>query len=182
MRRAEIDGPSALLAHLVRAEGAAWHDLCPTVGKGRWTASGDEPLCPIAVGTALSDFADLEEGAMVGWPLVVGPVDQPLLVVPFLAEIVVRQERPARLAWDGGTVWLDASGAISGDISLLAILEVATLHLSAGSGATTEAPVTAATTTPREAIARLNALGMKTTVPPSEKSRADAGATTNDND
>lgn len=174
-----IDGADALLAHLKRADGRSWDEICPAVGPGNWLARGAGPICPVALGAALSDHCELPEGAL-GEELSVGSVDRPVLVVPFLARIASVIGRPVRLRFDGGEVVV-APEAMAGDVERLADMVESTLELS--HGAALSGPQRA----PRYAAAgatlwALGAFALQTTVPPSERSRADAGAGTSDND
>ncbi len=173
-----IDGASALLAHLERTEGAAWRDVCPVIETGHWHPSGAEPLCPVALGVTLCDFRALPEAALTGGGLTLGPVSRPLILVPFLAE-VARLSGPLTVSWDGGAMEVTADSVLGNDI---AGLVVTTLVLSAGVAASPAEGKPEPRKCDRAVLARLNDLAMKTTIPPSEKSCADAGAASSDND
>ncbi|MFC2968520.1 DUF3726 domain-containing protein [Acidimangrovimonas pyrenivorans] len=176
-----LDGAAALLAVLAAGSGKPWRALCPVVTPGRWRPAGPGPLCPVALGAALLDHCELPEGRLDGG-LTVGPVCRPLVVLPFLAASAARTARPVGVDWGTGSLTLDGDGAISGDIEHLAALAEGTLVLSPG---TAPPGRPAAQGTPgcgRETLARLDALAMRTTVPPSDRSRADAGGGTSDND
>ncbi|RUS60783.1 DUF3726 domain-containing protein [Pseudorhodobacter sp. E13] len=178
-----LDGPRLLLAHLTAAQGRAWADLCPAVAPGAWAAPKGKSLCPIALGATLSDHAALATGLGAA-PIKVGPVDQPLLVLPFLGSIAGASAGTVTMAWDGGTIEVDPAGRLTPDA--LAPLDGktgVTLHLSlrhgqgARAGQREPAPAIAAQT-----IAGLNAFALRTTVPASDASRAGAGASSSDND
>lgn len=174
-----IDGSAALLAHLDRRAGMAWADVCPAVGTGRWQARGRGPICSIALGAALSDHCGLPEGAL-NEGLSVGPVSQPILVLPFLSRMAEVLGHAVLLCFDGGEICVDSHGT-SGDTGRLTRLAEASFGLSLGthpdgSGCLPVYDCAHATLT------ALGDLAMRTTVPPSERSRADAGAGTADND
>lgn len=177
-----LDAPAALLARLRGAEGREWTRMCPVVARGAWQPRADTPLCPIAVGSAICDFAGTPDGLRADQPLKIGPVSQPVLVLPFLADTAQRLGCDIRLRWETGEVGIFASGALSGDPAGLEALSCATLRLScdALSGGPISRP--GGVKSRRDTLAALNALAMKTTVPPSEKSRADAGSASGDND
>ncbi|MFD1881628.1 DUF3726 domain-containing protein [Paracoccus pacificus] len=193
-----FDAAAVLLAHLEATQGKPWSRICPVVRPGAWRAANGDPLCPIALGATLCDFAadaatdtDADaEGLCPSRSLTAGPVSRPLLVLPFLADIARRLNRRIRLGWSGAAVHIGPGGALAGDLSGLALLPRATVLLvvspqdDPGHGAAAPLPATpeARPKTSRETMARLNALAMKTTVPPSDNSRADAGAGTTDND
>ena len=79
-----VDGPEYLYRHLVQAQGQSWQSLCPTVTPGDWQAPAGHALCPIALGATLCDYASLPEGVGVGCSDKIGPVDHPVLLIPFL--------------------------------------------------------------------------------------------------
>lgn len=174
-----IDGATALLARLDGGAGRAWSDLCPVVGPGTWAAQGRDPICPVVLGAALSDHCELPEGRLAGG-LSVGPVNYPVLVLPFLARIAGVLGTPVRLDFDGGGIDIGPDG-MSGDAGRLAGLAEASLVLSPGPGpAGPRRPP--AWGCPLATLSALGDLALRTTVPPSARSRADAGADTGDND
>ncbi|MCV2868914.1 DUF3726 domain-containing protein [Defluviimonas sp. WL0002] len=175
-----VDGSAALLAQLESAAGKPWHDVCPIVGPRHWRQQGEGPLCPIAVGAALSDFVDLPEGSL-SQGLKIADVSRPVLLVPFLSRIAERHGQRIALTFPGGAVGVDGTGAITGDLGCFTGLSAATLTLELLEGAAdAESRGPAGCESP--VLSRLNDLAMKTTVPPSDRSRADAGAGTSDND
>jgi hypothetical protein len=177
-----FDGPSHLYAHLDRAQGLAWGDLCPTVTLGEWQAPSGRALCPIALGATLCDYAGLPEGIKIGSSLKIGKVDHPVLLIPFLAVLAASNDILFDIEWPGGTASLE--GGLNAFILAIAAL----------GGRQVPITLTARTGKPEAAIggkppdisamtiAALNTLAMRTTVPSSESSRAGAGSTTNDND
>lgn len=177
-----FDGPEYLYTHLAQAQGRRWANLCPTVAIGDWHAQDGRSLCPIALGVTLSDYAALPEGIVDGCSIRIGPVDHPVLLIPFLTTIAQSTDTLFTLEWDGG------SALIGGDrAALIAAVKMLTdhrgpLHLSGRSGVAKPAVAAKAPDTDANIITALNALAMRTTVPSSEASRAGAGSTSNDND
>lgn len=174
-----IDGAAALLAVLEMMEGRY---VAPVVAPGHWTADGGGPLCPIAAGAALCDFRDLPEGRLDGAGLMFGPVGRPVILLPFLAGVARHLGAGIAMTWDGGSVRIDAQGRCGGDVKRLAGQPVAAVTLTlAATG-----PDTVFAEGPKPCdhgiLARLNDLALRTTVPPSDRSRDDAGAGTGDND
>lgn len=177
-----IDGPGALADHLAWAEGRSWHALCPTVAPGAWTASSGGMLCPVALGATLCDFCALPAAALDGGGLTVGPVSQPVMLVPFVAAMAQTLGHPVAMDWPGGRVVVAGSGAMAGALSDLATRPAATLRLRRATDLLDPVPAATRAGCSRATIARLDALALKTTVPPSDTSRGDAGAGGSDND
>ena len=174
-----LDGPAALLAHLEHLERrggpASPH---PVLTDGRLCAPDGGHLDPIAVGAALSDLAALGRRCLTA-----GPVHRPLLVVPFVHQISRAAGSAVALNWHGGCVSVLPAGDLAGDIGALASTEVAAIGIAppvAPPGIAAE--VRAAAPVTQEVLAGLNALAMRTTVPASAASRADAGSAAGDND
>ncbi|CTQ31339.1 DUF3726 domain-containing protein [Jannaschia rubra] len=176
-----FDGPRYLHAYLAEAQGRAWSDLCPTVAPGEWRAPEGRTLCPVSLGATLCDHATLAEGLAEGCPLRIGPVDHPVLLVPFLATIAGAADIRIELEWADGSVCIggdpgDLAGAMDG------LAGSAALSLTARPGPARAPAAAASPPIDADTIAALNALAMRTTVPPSEASRAGAGSTASDND
>ena len=170
-----VDGPGTLLAHLDQISAASsdlvWADGVLRAGDG-------DMLCPIAVGAALSDFAAVCRDSVRA-----GPVDRPLLVLPFVHQIARESGGPVALTWAGGRVSVSAAGEVTGALAALAAAdaaEIAITPVTAAPEATSAPHAVAATAT--DTITRLNAYAMLTTVPASAASRADAGSANGDND
>ena len=174
-----IDGATALLAHLEGAARSAWRDLCPVVGPGKWAARGCNPICPVALGAALSDHCELPEGHLAGG-LSVSPASHPVLVLPFLSRVAGILGEAVRMRFYGGGIDIGCD-ELSGDVGRLAGLVEAAFTLSPGpSPAGSGRPP--ACSYPQTTLRALGDLARRTTVPPSARSRADAGADTGDND
>lgn len=177
-----VDGAKALLDHLQLALGKDWPQICPVVARGQWRSAGPDPLCPVALGATLCDFADLPDGLAKGDGLIAGPVSRPVLLLPFLAEIARRQDRTILLAWDGGTVLIGTDGQIAGEVAGLTSVAQAPLRLChAADQAQWPSPAPPRPVS-RQTMSMLTALAMKTTVPATDASRDGAGAGTTDND
>jgi hypothetical protein len=178
-----LDGPGALLAQLRVGQGRSWREICPVIAPGRFRAADGGCLCPIALGAALCDHARLPETSLAETAVRVGPVDHPVLLLPFLADFARTRREGVRLVWSRGAVLLTAEGGMFGDAAALeqetrldAALEV-------------EGPVPDDTSTEweplmvsAETLGELNSFALRTTVPTSEVSRAGAGAAIGDND
>lgn len=174
-----IDGPGALLAHLDWAAGRLWDAVRP-VAAGDLRAHDGGLLCPIALGTAISDTAALGEA---GASAVTGPVHRPVLVLPFLHAIARGSGRTMALAWAGHRVTVGPDGDVWGDVAPLSALERAELELCHGAGAEKEPPrPDRAAPLSTRTLSRLDDYAMETTVPASASSRADAGSASGDND
>ena len=180
-----LDGASMLARHLRSAQGKSWLDICPVVEPGAWLAmSPGQPLCPIALGATLSDHLGVDSALFNGKGLRVGEVSSPALVLPFLAmAAAAAQEHAICVRHQDDVVRIDAKGCVSGDVSTLLAMELATLIITVDrqdstvkSGQVEPSPVSA------DALAFLQELSMRTTVPTSTASRANAGSTGSDND
>ena len=179
-----IDGPSHLRAHLERADGRDWADMCPTVTPDGWQNTNGQPACPIILGATMCDYADLPEGPHSGTTIALGPVSAPILLVPFLAEVARSNGLAFTLSWPKGAVriyadetWLQASLQSLGVPQLvLALCTIAAPPHEPSAVSMPNAQTTAAT------IVVLNTFAMRTTVPATEASRAGAGSTLSDND
>lgn len=72
----------------------------PEIADGRWRSQRG-PLCPIATGAALGDRA-AEIATDKG--MILGPVAQPILLVPFIASSADATGTPLRIGWPGAVV------------------------------------------------------------------------------
>lgn len=176
-----LAGPSHLLAHLTRNDGAEWRDVAPAIHDRVWASATGGALCPLATGAALCDAASLPAGPGTG-PLGLQKLGFPVLLLPFLAGASVALSQPLALMWQTGRA------VLSGDADLWIEAETgweeATMDVTVS---TIALPQTAALRAavqpiPATALQALNALALRTTVPASARSRAGAGAATTDND
>lgn len=182
-----LEAPELLLRLLEAPRGAtprpgAGHWGTGHWGTGHWGAGG-QPLCPILAGAAMADHAGLPDGPLAG-PLLLAPLPCPAFLVPFAARAAARR----------GTPVLVTAGAAAA----LAPLPPAPLLLDPGpwnDGGRQAVTIAVAREVralptpppPRQDIplsiwARLDALALQTTVPPSTRSRAGAGASGDDRD
>ena len=177
-----LDGPGHLASHLKFATGMAWQDICPQVAAGHWGTVTSKPLCPVAIGTTLSDFASLPESRLVGAGLKTGPVSHPLLVLPFLATAAQTIGQSLSVTCLGQTTGVSIEGIVIGGVDALSAEDPCELvfgieHLDADLVEDRKAFAVSF-----ETIEQLNIFALRTTVPPSERSRAGAGSLESDND
>jgi len=166
-----LPGPELLALALAGGPGAA-----PRVAPGAWR--GDGPLCPVRTGAALADFAGLPAG-LSDDGMRIDTVRTPALLLPFVVLAAARIGRPLALDWGTGQ-GLAGGGTLSAAGDVMAPVAAVTLALAArGPETGGQPPRCAVAPEPRAA---LEALALDTTVPPSDTSRADAGAGGDDND
>ena len=169
-----LDGPGALLEVLDKIESCG----TAVLSDGSIRPKAHPALSPITVGTALSDFAGLRPG-----PICAKSVVRPLLVLPFLHQMACAAQSARMLEWAQGSVAVDPSGAVCGEAALLEKLDVAEIVVSA---APTRPECAASVADPAplqpEILKRLDDYAMRTTVPATAASRADAGSMDSDND
>lgn len=189
-----FDGAGALARHLRNAEGKSWQDICPVVQPGEWLAkTAGQPLCPIALGATLSDHLGVDRALLGGVGLRVGEVSSPVLLLPFVAMTAEASGNSICVRLEHDVVRIAADGAVSGDMSSLLSADCTALTIVAD-----EAPAegdmslqkdqTATANPPTvvpvdsDALEFLRELSLRTTVPSSAASRANAGAAGSDND
>jgi len=170
-----LPGPEVLMAHLPRIAGKPYAQLRPLPDADHWRPAG-ETLCPLINGSALSDHA-----TMLPDSFTLGPVLNPLLLVPFVARVAERLGRPLTLDWSDTQIACGSGGlSIEGD----SMVSMATLVTITHAG---NAPQNLATGSRRSiepaVLDVLQRLAHRTYVPATEASRlAGAGAGTSDND
>lgn len=177
-----LPGPEDLASHLSVAAGQSWENVCPQVSPGNWTTRTGTPLCPIALGATLSDFASTPERPLSGDGIKTGPVSHPLLVLPFLASAAAGLNTGITLSSDIGSVAVDGTGKLFGDIRHLQGRSELELRVRQETNLAQGEYQPIAGSVGVKAIEKLNDLALKTTVPPSERSREGAGAGKSDND
>ncbi|MGX0875614.1 hypothetical protein ACSSV4_000286 [Roseovarius sp. MBR-154] len=181
LTRAGLPGPSIMLH---------WVQDCATLARplpapGHWQARMG-PLCPLRTGLALADFAALPEGPGNDG-LRIDTVAHPRLILPFAARAATRLDLPLRIGWRGAEITLRPAGTEPLTLSLGQEHEApADLRLVTPDRRDTDAiptvygvPVQGIALTDWQA---LDALALRVTVPPSDASRAGAGAAGDDND
>lgn len=183
-----IDGLTPLLAHLRDVAGSDWQQRLPRRMADGWTASAKGlPVCPVALGTALCDFAEIDHNAdsLPHRLEAIGPVAYPVLVLPFLATIARSAKSEFEVTLDDLHICLDAKGVgvhRALDRSKLSSVSQAVLRIRKSQVASViQQPATMAPTA-SSTLAGLDHLALQTTVPPSARSRADAGSGSSDND
>lgn len=170
-----INGPELLLSHLNWIADRIYDDVRPVAYESLFP-SGDDPLCPIALGASLSDRCTVPAGT-------IGPVHAPLLLMPFIHHLARAEGRVLTLRWAGGHVSVSPKGYMTGDIDELLATEASDLTLGAGDTADLASVRRSAPVPIRQSILfDLNAFAMQTTVPSSITSREDAGSADGDND
>lgn len=179
-----VDGPTYLRAHLERADGKDWDDLCPDVTPTTWRNAADKPICPIILGATLCDYADLPQGLRPDVAISLGSVSAPILLVPFLAELSLKKTIAITLSWPDGSIKIQGdTAAFEAALHLLCTPQLdLTVTVNAAQPHEPDATPTANAHTTAATIAALNTFAMRTTVPATEASRAGAGSTLSDND
>lgn len=157
----------------------------PVVAIGRWHPNGmHQCVCPIKVGAALADHAKLREGLGEQHRLLVERVAVPGLVLPFLGQVAARLSCGLQVDWTDGSALIGPDGwcrVIAGESCLAA--SVADLAITKSNLRQPPDRLVACSATLMAAeLQGLEALALATTVPPSEKSRTDAGAAGSDNE
>lgn len=134
-------------------------------------------LSPVTLGALLSDLAGAER-------LRLGPVLRPGLLLPFLYQNARLTGVATRIESGGVGVLVTPQGDLQGPATALLSVPVAEVEIRAADGTVAVGTEADATLPCADAatLARLNALALRTTVPATEASRADAGAEADDND
>ncbi|WP_299860104.1 DUF3726 domain-containing protein [uncultured Hoeflea sp.] len=170
-----INGPELLLRHLNWIADRAYGNVRPA-GHENPVPSDGTALCPVALGASLSDGCTIPQGT-------IGPVQVPVLLLPFVHQLAVSAASALRLRWNGGHVSVSPEGYVSGDMDDLTALDVTELTLQTDDTSDV-VPVSQIAPVPirRSVLSDLNAYAMQTTVPASSASREDAGSAAGDND
>jgi hypothetical protein len=110
-----LAGPETLAVHLPKIAGKDYATLRPRLGSHRWRPQG-EALCPLITGVALSDHAGILSDM-----LTLGPIWNPLLLVPFADRVATRLGQPLALDWPEtqivcGRTGIDANGDLAADL------------------------------------------------------------------
>lgn len=175
-----LDGASTLLALLDLCGGGDLASLAPDIDGRTWRAKGAH-LCPLVVGTALSDLRGIEPADITAGPLSIANVAHTLLLLPFVHALAHSSGTAVHLTSASGTCAVGPNGAVCGDVA--ACSERGDLILTINGDLPD--PITPPKTPcqiDKETLRRLQDYAMRTTVPASDASRAGAGASTTDND
>jgi hypothetical protein len=177
----DLPGVESLARLLAHNDGKSYEELAPVSTAGIWHARVGQ-LCPIASGAALSDRAlwFVDEGVVE-----LGPVAQPLLLLPFAANVARVPGTALELCWGDVTVAVMSNGIVcEGRRRELEVDVVRHVHCRK-----TAAVVDASSVSMRsravdaDSWRRLDALSRRTFAPASEASRINgAGAGLADND
>lgn len=176
-----IDGLAVLAAHLNRLAAGPGVPLAVVIGGDAWASADASPLCPIALGTALSDHFDLPDGPATRI-IRLTPVMTPSLLLPFLARAAARNGGVVVVEWAGTRVVLHDRVilALAGAETVMAdVRPVVVVTGTPKRGAPIGTPPRATLSTVTAQI--LNRLELRTYVPASPQSRRDAGAAEMDN-
>jgi hypothetical protein len=163
-----LPGLEALAGLLTWGQSGDWRGRMPAPKAGQTT-------CPIACGTTLSDRGELSDPFS-------SRVRMPLLMLPALSDLADDLDTTVVLAWPGGTVGIAADGSLVGDVDALARTEEAVVKAHLGSIKASPWLSGGLSSSAATSIKTLEELAMRTTVPATAASRADAGAATTDND
>lgn len=174
--RLGVDGPALLLSYLAWILERGRPGASPSFVDGNLLFSQQEACCPIKLGCAMSDCGNAA-------PVGIGTVRQPALMLAHTAHCARLSGAPVSVSWPGGSVSLWPDGAVSGDLAALASLAEAPIQLRPCDAHEPDPGLLPVSTmSSPDILRRLNELAMRTTVPASSTSRADAGAGTADND
>lgn len=170
-----LDGAEALAELLEQTDGRAYVEICPDMSAEGWQGQG-AALCPLITGAALCDGAQgLDDDVALG------PVHQPLLLLPFVAMAAQVRGTGLSVHHAQGTLCLGAKGQMDGVPPKLggpeAVRIAPTFTVRDAATPASRAHCDAAI------IKRLNQYAARTYAPATEASRlAGAGAGTTDND
>lgn len=170
-----LSGAEALAGLLDQTDGQPYDALCPDPGSDPWQARG-AALCPLIAGSALcDDVSAVERG------LDLGPVHQPLLLLPFVAMSARARGAGLCLHHAGGVVCVDPEGQMEGAAPALGgpmAMKIAPCDAVKGAKSRASRAYCDA-----GIMERLGKFAARTYAPASEASRlAGAGAGTTDND
>lgn len=175
---AGLPGPELMLQLLEGPRGEP-----PAVASGSWRAARGGSICPVRAGAALCDFATLPEGIGAG-TLAIADVRLPLLVLPFAAQIARRTGRRIAAEWPNMRAVLGPNGyrlSVTQQGAELAPMATVTLAWTGQADGLIGLKCSGRRVV-LDIWRRLDERAMKTTVPATARSHADAGAAASDND
>lgn len=100
----DADGCTALADLIVRFDGAVPQDITPNPDGTQWQASSGI-LCPLMMGCILSDHARLSNVQSTQ----IGPIAEPILLLPFAANWAKLRNRQIGLEWVTGQAVTDGT-------------------------------------------------------------------------
>lgn len=155
----------------------------PAVVAGTWRGARGGLLCPLRTGCALTDFCALPAG-LGGGALTLVDVAHPLLLLPFAAQVAGRLEQRIGVEWPGFAALLAENGCrISASAPGAERAPRATVSLARNDAGAVITPLgREGRRVSLDVWRRLDELAMRTTVPATARSQADAGAAASDND
>ncbi|HET6622152.1 MAG TPA: DUF3726 domain-containing protein [Dongiaceae bacterium] len=153
----------------------------PVVAPSSWRGAQGASVCPIAAGAALSDFAALPEGIGNGG-FTIAALALPAVILPFAAQVVRRAGRSIGVEWPGFSALLAPEGYhIAATSGIEVALASARLGYASEAGSLSQLRPDGRSVA-LEVWQRLDDLAMRTMVPATARSHADAGAAASDND
>lgn len=177
-----LPGPELLLRHLEAYDRRPWVEVAPIIDGGPWRTADGGALCPIAAGAALSDRAGLPDGPGA-CTVTLDAVASPGLILPFAAFAAQATGCLLRVRWqDFEAIVTATSVALAGDEAAMSAAVAHHVAIERAHGGSQSRPAATGRTVALDIWRRLDALALRTTVPASDQSRADAGAGTSDND
>ena len=180
-----IDGATPLLTLLSRKLQRSSDVGMPKPAPGYWQSLGQGPLCPIQLGAALTDEAQLQGGPF-SRDTRLDPIEIPLLLLPFLSRAARICQRHLAIDWPGGHLQITPEGAVCGvDVVSWAGSNVFAITIKTSLSEQTKTLPSERISLPSILVSTLNGLrtlAMRTTVPATNASRKGAGSATTDND
>lgn len=167
-----LDGPTALLARLDLGHQISALQI---IDDEEYCGDGLGPVCPIAVGAALSDVGEAALGRSAL------AVSQPLLLLPFLHPIASTLAGDIGLMWTDNLVVVGGDGSLTGPVKALAATKEADVHIGPARVFGTPAPYEPAPLQLPVLLA-LDDYAMLTTAPTTAQSQADTGSASGDDD
>jgi len=138
--------------------------------------------CPICLGASLCDYAELPKTNLHGQPLDLEAVVQPALLLPFPSRMAGIKGHALKITGGGPRVILSPAGDIAVCDPSLPFDAQSRPRLSAWGFAPETNAAVRPWGVPVQTMDALNSFAMRTTVPSSDASEADAGASDRDQD
>jgi len=176
-----LPGPAMLLAHLQRFDGKGWDEIVPVVGDV-WSARKGGVLCALAVGSALSDRADLPGNRSTD-ALRIDGLASPMLILPFVQQNARAQHANLSVCWGRYEAVLSENGfTLAAEESLVDRDEPAVVVIRRVDRPARPTVAGADCLLENATMRGLSAFAHRTYVPATARSRAGAGAASSDND
>jgi len=150
-----------------------------------WRTLDGNPLCPIQLGAALIDHAELSDGPF-RQETQIDPVERPILLLPFFARAAEILRRSVTVVWAEGGVQIMPDGVFKNfDAMTWASTQPVALRILTSECSDSHAGLTGSTILAQIPVATLraiDALALRTTVPGSNSSRSGAGSSVKNDD